>query len=75
MNERYNGYCDWTTWNVAHWISNDPDTYQIAECCQDFDEFVAVIESEATPDGAIWDQADTDEIDLLWINFNGDIKC
>lgn len=62
----YNGFADWTTWNVALWIGNDYGFYQIARTCKDFDEFCAVIKSERTPDGAIWDQADSDQIGEFW---------
>ena len=62
----YNGYADWTTWNVSMWIGNDYGFYQIARNCKDFDEFCAVIESEKTPDGAIWDQADSDDMAEIW---------
>lgn len=69
MSDTYNGWTDWTTWSVALWIGNDEGIYQIAQSCKDFDEFVAVIETEATPDGAVWDQADADEMQQLWNDF------
>jgi len=28
--EKYNGWSDWTTWNVALWINNDPLLNDIA---------------------------------------------
>ena len=36
--EKYNGWNDWTTWNVALWINNDPCYYNIAKDCKDYME-------------------------------------
>ena len=30
LKEKYNGWSDWTTWNVALWINNDQGFYSIA---------------------------------------------
>ena len=54
--EKYNGWSDWTTWNVALWIRNDYGFYSIAKDCKDYMDFLyemqAMIGSFATPDGA-----------------------
>ena len=34
--EKYNGWNDWTTWNVALWIRNDECYYNIAKDCKDY---------------------------------------
>ena len=34
--EKYNGWNDWTTWNVALWIRNDQCYYNIAKDCKDY---------------------------------------
>ena len=54
--EKYNGWTDWTTWNVALWINNDQCNYNIAKDCKDYMDFLYemqyMIGSFATPDGA-----------------------
>ena len=38
--EKYNGWNDWTTWNVALWIRNDECYYNIAKDCKDYMDFL-----------------------------------
>ena len=38
--EKYNGWNDWTTWNVALWIRNDQCYYNIAKDCKDYMDFL-----------------------------------
>ena len=67
--EKYNGWSDWTTWNVALWIRNDYGFYSIAKDCKDYMDFLyemqAMIGSFATPDGADWGEANIDELNEL----------
>ena len=64
--EKYNGWNDWTTWNVALWIRNDQAYYGIAKECKDYMDFLyemqAMIGSFATPDGADWGEANIEEM-------------
>ena len=64
--EKYNGWSDWTTWNVALWINNDEGFYNIAKDCKDYFDFLyemqAMIGSFATPDGADWGEANIEEL-------------
>ena len=64
--EKYNGWADWTTWNVSFWINNDQGFYSIAKDCKDYMDFLyemqAMIGSFATPDGADWGEANIDEL-------------
>ena len=64
--EKYNGWNDWTTWNVALWIRNDQTYYNIATECKDYMDFLyemqAMIGSFATPDGADWGEANIEEM-------------
>ncbi len=64
--EKYNGWHDWTTWNVALWINNDPCYYNIAKDCKDYMDFLfemqSMIGSFATPDGADWGEANIEEM-------------
>ena len=64
--EKYNGWSDWTTWNVALWIRNDYGFYSIAKDCKDYMDFLyemqAMIGSFATPDGADWGEANIEEM-------------
>ena len=63
---KYNGWTDWTTWNVALWIRNDYGFYSIAKDCKDYMDFLyemqAMIGSFATPDGADWGEANIEEM-------------
>ena len=67
--EKYNGWTDWTTWNVALWINNDQTFYSIAKECKNYADFLyemqAMIGSFATPDGADWGEANIDELNEL----------
>jgi len=67
--EKYNGWHDWTTWNVALWINNDQTFYSIAKECKNYADFLyemqAMIGSFATPDGADWGEANIDELNEL----------
>jgi len=64
--EKYNGWSDWTTWNVALWIRNDYGFYSIAKDCKDYMDFLYemqyMIGSFATPDGADWGEANIEEM-------------
>ena len=67
--EKYNGWHDWTTWNVALWINNDQTFYSIAKECKNYADFLyemqAMIGSFATPDGADWGEANIEEMNEL----------
>ena len=64
--EKYNGWSDWTTWNVALWIRNDYGFYSIAKECKNYADFLyemhSMIGSFATPDGADWGEANIEEM-------------
>ena len=64
--EKYNGWHDWTTWNVALWINNDQTFHSIAKECKNYADFLyemqAMIGSFATPDGADWGEANIEEM-------------
>ena len=66
LKEKYNGWSDWTTWNVALWIRNDQTYYNIATECKDYMDFLYemqyMIGSFATPDGADWGEANIEEL-------------
>ena len=36
----YNGWADYTTWNCALWINNEPAIYNVAAACKDYNEFL-----------------------------------
>ena len=67
--EKYNGWHDWTTWNVALWINNDECFYNIAKECKNYADFLYemqyMIGSFATPDGADWGEANIEEMNEL----------
>ena len=66
LKQYYNGWADWTTWNVALWINKDQTFYSIAKDCKNYADFLyemqAMIGSFATPDGADWGEANIEEL-------------
>ena len=66
IKQSYNGWSDWTTWNVALWINNDLCFYNIAKECKNYADFLYemqyMIGSFATPDGADWGEANIEEM-------------
>lgn len=55
-NEKFNGWTNYETWNVALWIGNDEDLYDLACVAGDYETFVDALEGcdlndLSTPDG------------------------
>ena len=67
--EKYNGWNDWTTWNVALWINNDECYYNIAKDCKDYMDFLYEMQAMCgfyeTPDGADYGEANLEEMNEL----------
>lgn len=60
VNETYNGWSNYETWNVALWLQNDFEFYSIASHCADYRSFLFFFGaddgvSKATPDGVYFD--------------------
>ena len=74
LKQSYNGWSDWTTWNVALWINNDECFYNIAKECKNYADFLyemqAMIGSFATPDGADWGEANIEEMNEVIMESN-----
>ena len=67
--EKYNGWHDWTTCNVALWINNEESIYNIAKDCNDYIDFLFEMQAMcgfySTPDGADYGEANLDEMNEL----------
>ena len=67
--EKYNGWHDWTTWNVALWINNEESIYNIGKDCNDYIDFLFEMQAMcgfySTPDGADYGEANLDEMNEL----------
>ena len=65
-NQTYNGWTDYTTWNCALWINNEPTIYNVAAECKDYEEFLYEMQVMCgfpeTPDGADYGEADYAEM-------------
>ena len=60
VNETYNGWSNYETWNVALWLQNDFEFYSIASHCTDYRSFLFFFGvddgvGKATPDGVYFD--------------------
>ena len=57
LSTEYNGWSNYSTFNVALWISNDEGLYNIASECSDYQEFIDNISEfmMQTPDGVRFD--------------------
>ena len=62
----YNGWADYTTWNCALWINNEPTIYNVAAACKDYKEFLFEMQAMCgffeTPDGADYGEANYEEM-------------
>jgi len=67
--DRYNGWTNWETWNVALWIGNDEYLYREARRSHSYFDFVQRMgfETDSTPDGAKYvdSNLDYDELDEM----------
>ena len=72
MNETYNGWQNYQTWNVALYIQNEYSFYQIAKTCNSYAEWLgksAGIRKGATPDGVWWSDPR-----ICWLEMNAMFK-
>ena len=72
-NNKYNGYTNYETWNVALWIDNDQKNYNLMMQCNYYEEFVDIMHSKGknkTGDGVLWNdpKVNVEEINELIFN-------
>lgn len=66
-NTTYNGWSNYQTWNVALWINNDEELYNMALECRDYAEFVESMRdhgSTETPDRVAWNDSSINYAEL-----------
>ena len=77
MSKEYNGYANWTRWNIALWINNDEGLYNIAKEAMEehpsihkaADAILKVLHNLGvthTPDGAKYSRAGIAEALSYW---------
>ena len=72
MDNTYNGWTNYETWNVALYIQNEYGLYQMAKQCEDYSHLVEIItevSSQETPDGVSWTdpKLDIDELNEMMV--------
>ena len=70
LDQTYNGWENYETWNVALWIQNDEGLYDLAEVAGNYEVFVDALEacsfnSLKTPDGVSFKDA---KVNVIQIN-------
>ena len=75
--QKYNGWTNYETWNVALWIGNDEGLYRFAKECRDYDHFVSQLRElgvTETPDKVAYNDSglDTDELDEMLKEMRGE---
>lgn len=67
---KYNGYTNYETWNVALWIDNSSWNYALMLQCKSYNEFKDKVKTDKTEDGVKWDSplVNVKEINELFNN-------
>lgn len=67
VDQLYNGWTNYQTWNVALWISNDATLNSIAAKCENFTafkKFLKTVNVLCTPDGVYYADQKVDTVNI-----------
>ena len=68
MSQEYNGWTNYETWNVALWLDNDYESYNIARLCNSFKQYRACVPPINGDGVSLYDKKQLEETSKVLIN-------